>query len=383
MRQLIALILFVSTRGLIITAQELPPCRERAHSINQPWVDGNLYCLEEAIHISDAGELSFTALAASPDGTLYATRPLSGEVLALTDTDHDGLPDTPRVVASGLTLPNGLTYHQDALYISGGSHVYRLVGDTLDILVDDLPSGEGFWTGGLTIGPDQRLYVATGAPCDFCEPTDAGRGAILSFALDGSDRQIVASGLRQPSDVAFVHETFWTVDTARDSLFDSPDLDELNHITPGAHFGFPYCIGYDNRADLINADFDCANAVAPALTFSTHSTPLGLAAYRSETFPWLTDKLLVVLGGSYNRGVIRGFSLVAVSLNEADSPVSIEHVIPNIEGAAIYYPYFTEQEIHYNGPGFWPHRPLDVAVSAEGWVYISVAGGRILALRPR
>jgi glucose/arabinose dehydrogenase len=373
----------VSTGDLILSVQELPPCPDRVHSINQPWVDGSLYCLEEAVPNSGTGELSITALAASPDGTLYATRPLSGEVLALTDTDNDGLPDTPRVVASGLTLPNGLTYYQGALYISGGSHVYRLVSGTLEILVDDLPSGEGFWTGGLTIGPDERLYVATGAPCDFCGPNDAERGAILSFALDGSDRRIIATGLRQPSDLAFIHETLWTADTARDGLFDSPDLDELNRVTPGAHFGFPYCIGHDNQPDLITADFDCANAVAPALAFPTHSTPLGMAAYTSDTFPWLTGKLLVVLGGSYNEGTVRGYSVVTVSFDEGGTPVSYDHLIPNIEGAANDYPYFTEQEVHYNGPGFWPHRPFDVAVSAEGWVYISVAGGRILALRPR
>jgi glucose/arabinose dehydrogenase len=331
---------------------------------------------------SSTGELSFTALATSPDGTLFAARPLFGEVLALTDMDGDRLPDTPRVVARGLTLPNGLSYHQGALYISGGSHLYRLVGDTPEILVDDLPSGEGFWTGGLTIGPDERLYVAIGAPCDFCIPADPGRGAILSFALDGSDRQIVAGGLRQPSDLAFVREMLWTVDTARDGLFDVPDLDELNRVAPGAHFGFPYCIGYDNHADLMTGDFDCAYTAAPALTFPTHSTPLGLAAYMSDTFPWLTGKLLVVLGGSYNRGIVRGFSMVAVSFDEDGNPVSYEHIVPNIEGAAIF-PGFTEQEIHYSGPGFWPHRPLDVTASSDGWVYITVGGGRIIALRPR
>jgi glucose/arabinose dehydrogenase len=382
LRLIFALIVVVSASNLLISAQELSPCPDRPHSINQPWVDGSLYCLEEAVPNGDAGELSFTALAASPDGTLYAARPRFGEVLALTDTDNDRLPDTPRVVASELTLPNGLTYYRDALYISGGSHVYRLVGDTLEILVDDLPSGAGFWTGGLTVGPDERLYVATGAPCDFCVPSNTGRGAILSFALDGSDRRIIARGLRQPSDLAFIRETLWTVDTARDSLFDSPDLDELNRVTPGAHFGFPYCIGYDNLTDLMSAEFDCMNATAPALAFPTHSTPLGIAAYTSDTFPWLTGKLLVVLGGSYNQGTIRGFSVVTVSFGEAGDPVSYEEMIPYVDRHPGYQGP-NEQEIHYNGPGFWPHRPLDAAVSAEGWVYISVAGGRILALRPR
>ncbi len=82
--------------------------------------------MEEVINDPTLGELAFTALAAAPDGTLYAARPLAGEVWALADTNGDFLPDTPHLVADGLTLPNGLDYHDGALYISGGSHVYRL-----------------------------------------------------------------------------------------------------------------------------------------------------------------------------------------------------------------------------------------------------------------
>ena len=43
---------------------------------------------------------------------------------------------------------------------------------------------------------------------------------------------------------------------------------------------------------------------------------------------------------------------------------------------------FTLEQMNYRGSGFFPQRPLDVAVTEQGWVYISVGGGRILALRP-
>ena len=380
MRPIIVL-LFLLLNGYV--GQELPPCRERVHLIEHPWVDGTRFCLEEIIHDNSAGELAFTALAAAPNETLYAARPLTGEVFALDDTNGDDLPDTARVVAEGLTWPNGLAYFDGALYISGGSHIYRLVDDTLDTLVDDLPSGSnGFWTGGLTIGPDERLYLATGAECDFCEPTDSQRGAILSFALDGSDQKVIATGLRQPSDLAFHDGILWTTDTARDDLFDTPDLDELNGVSPGAHFGFPYCIGSTNQPDLTSSAFDCATADAPALTFPTHSTPVGLAAYTSDTMPSLTDTLLVVLGGSYNQAEIHGLALGAVIFDENGNPTGYEILVPNRPDATTQ-PDMVWQDMQYSGAGFWPQRPLDVTVSAEGWVYISVSGGRILALRPR
>ena len=53
------------------------------------------------------------------------------------------------------------------------------------LIVDDLPSGTGFWTGGLAIGSGGRLYVAVGAPCGNCEFDERERGAILSMNLDG------------------------------------------------------------------------------------------------------------------------------------------------------------------------------------------------------
>lgn len=382
MRHLILLLMCLLAGSVVTGGQELPPCRERIHSLDQPWVDGSLFCLEEVIHDDSGGELSFTALATAPDGILYATRPLAGQVLALHDTDDEGLPDTPHVVAEGLTLPNGLAYYEDTLYIAGGAHIYRLVGDTFETLVDDLPSDGGFWTGGLAVGPDERLYVAIGASCDFCEPGDPSRGAILSFALDGSDRQLIASGLRQPSDVAFLDGALWTVDTARDALYDAPDLDELNRVVPGAHFGFPYCIGRDNRADLVPADFNCTDAAPPALTFPTHSTPLGLAAYTSNTFPALTGRLLVVLGGSYNQTQLRGLAVIAVSLDTGGNPTDYEVLMPKPPNEASLTSVIW-QDIQYSGAGFWPHRPLDVTVNMQGWVYISMSGGRIFALRPR
>jgi len=361
-----------------LEASSLPNCSDRLAYADDPWVDGTRWCQETVIDDPSAGEMAFTALAAAPDGTLYATRPLAGEVLALTDSNGDGLPDSPRVVAEGLTLPNGLAYHDGALYISGGARIDRLTGEHLETLVDDLPAGGGFWTGGLTIGPDNRIYVGTGAPCDDCIPDNPARGAILSFALNGSDQQIVASGLRQPSDVAFVASTLWTVDTARDGLFDTPGLDELDRVTPGANFGWPFCIGADNHPDLAGA-FDCGQVVAPALSLPTQSNPLGLAAYSGDALPSLTGALLMTLGGTHNQVDPRGTALVAVHFDDQGNPSGYEFLIPS----DFYFDQFTLQQMNFRLSGFWPHRPFDVAVSAEGWVYVSSGGGRILALRPR
>ncbi len=352
----------------------LPPCGERATSLSEPWIQIGLACLEQVINDPSAGTLAFTALAVAPAGTLYAARPLAGEVYALTDSDGDFLPDKAQLIADGLTLPNGLTVDGGALYIAGGSHVYRWQDGALTTLVSDLPSGGGFWTGGIAID-DGRLYVTTGAPCDFCAADDSARGAVLSYALDGSDRQVVATGLRQPVNLALMDGELWVTDSAREGLFDTPDLDELDRVEVGANFGFPYCVGVANTPDM--AGFDCANAAAPAVALPTASTPTGLAVYRGGAIPLLEGKLIVALNGSYNQLDLRGFAIVTVDpLTGTVAPLipARPENTPNTD--------FSVQEMNYRGSGFYPQRPLDVAVSDEGWLYVSITDGRILALRP-
>jgi glucose/arabinose dehydrogenase len=345
----------------------------RATFLKEPWVRVGLACMEAVIDDPSAGELGFTALAAAPDGTLYAARPLTGEVLALTDMNDDLLPETPRVVADGLTFPNGLTYHEGALYISGGAHIYRLQDGQLDTLVDDVPSGGGFWTGGIAIS-DDRMYVATGASCDFCASDDPARGAILSYALDGTDRQIVATGLRQPTDLAFQGSDLYVVDSARAGLFATPDLDELDRVEVGDNFGFPYCVGSESAPDM--AGMDCADATPPLIALPTASNPLGIAAYENDLIPSLQGKLLVVLGGSNNDLELRGY-YIAIADPVAGTVESLMPTRPDDTADSD----FTLQEMSYRGSGFFPHRPLDVTVTEQGWVYISIGGGRIIVLR--
>lgn len=359
----------------------LPPCDKRPHFIDPPWVNAEYYCAEEITYDESAGELSMTSLAVAPNGTLYATRPYQGQILALTDTDGDLLPDSPHVVVEGLTLPNGLTYYEDALYISAGSYLYRWVDGNLETLVDNIPAGAGFWTGSLVVGPDERIYLGVGASCNFCESADSERGAILSFALDGSDRQLVATGLRQPADLAVVGDTLWTIDTAHAAVT-APYMDELNRVVPGAHFGWPYCLGMDNRPEL-QGEFDCAGATPPAYVFATHSNPLGMVSYSGNAFPHLQGTILITFGGSQNQAVLEGYTLVSLNFDESGNPISDHIILPELPGPSPAWNDLDLQKIHYQASGFWPHRPLDVAVSPEGWIYVSSGGGRIWGLRPR
>jgi hypothetical protein len=95
----------------------------------------------------------------------------------------------------------------------------------------------------------------------------------------------------------------------------------------------------------------------------------------------LYNALLVVLNGSQNQTPITGYQLVAVQFDETGQPAEMLTLIPQ-RVDDINREAFTPTEMNYRASGFWPQRPLDVAVSPQGWVYVSVSGGAVLALRP-
>ncbi len=371
---------------------DLPLCDERPTVIRGELItDTRRWCPEDVVHDPQLEPLSFTALEAAPDGALFATRPLSGQVMAIRDTDGDTLPDDMEIFAQGLTRPNGLAYHKGDLYVAGGRHIYRIsaLGD-VTILVDDLPTGTGFPAAGVAVGRDERLYVAVGAPCSNCEYSDAERGAILSMNLDGGERQVFASGFRNPADVAWFRDRLWSLDSAPPQT-ERKALDELNLLEAGGFYGFPYCLG----AETPNIDAGgrgCGEGIAPAMRFGAGAVPTSLAAYNHDLLPGTDDTLIVVLSGEPSQVDFVGYKVIMIAFDEEDKPLGSTIIFPYAyeSGRQAYIPYrgqalYWEQFIHLSelGFGIYPQQPLAVAVSPEGWIYISITGGRIVALRPR
>ena len=379
LRLLICTLLFMLITLAASGDEALQSCSERATTIDTPSVDVRRFCLERIITDDAAGEMAFTTIAIAPDGKLYATRPLTGEIIVVEDSDGDGLPDQSRLLLDGLTLPNALAFHAGALYIVGGRNLYRWLDGDLNILIDDLPYVGGIWTGGLTVGPDEMLYIGIGASCDFCVP-EPDTGTILRVSPDGRERSVIARGLRQPAALAWHDDTLWLGDSVS-SQFRGGQLDELNQLVDtDAYFGWPHCIGPDNEPTTIAGDFDCAEAQSAALKLPSRSTPVALAAYTNDTFPDLTGKLLLLSAGSTNQSPLEGYTLSAIPLDAKSNPTGIEQLIPVGEDGRANR--ISNRALQYQGEGFWPHHPYGLAISAEGWIYISSGGGNIYVLRP-
>lgn len=400
--QVLFMLLILLLASVWISAQEnefdQARCYERPLHIEQPRSYPYLWCLELIFQDTSSPTLSFSALTVSDDGTLYATRPLYGELFAFDDTNGDGLPDSPRLIADGLTLPNGLDWHDGMLYVSGGKNIYRVNPDDgqVDVLVDDLPFEGGLWTGDVIVAPDDRLYVGTSALCDDCLPDHPKQGAILSFDLDGDDPQIMAQGFRQPQGLAWIDDALWVTDTAPRSFLSATEtesgwLDEINRIETGEHYGFPYCVG-DNRPYVESSEFDCDDSILPAIQLPTQSNPVAVILYEVDTLPF-NEQLLVALGGSSQAVDVRGHQIIALTVDEAWQPTQIEIVVPykatgnTIRRIVPYQPgtrpfdIQIQNQINDDGDGIWPHFVLDMTLNPEGWLYISMSDGTIVVIR--
>ena len=221
----------------------------------------------------------------------------------------------------------------------------------------DLPSGTGFATGGITIGDDDRLYVAVGAPCNNCEFAEAERGAILSMKLDGSDRQVFASGFRNPADLAFYRDQLWTLDSAPRQT-ERNALDELNRLQAGGWYGFPYCLGVDT-VNIESEARNCSDSIAPAMQFGSGAAPISLAAFPNDLLPGTEDTLIVVLSGDPSQVDFVGYKVIMITFDEADQPLGTTVILPFLYegGRQAYLPYrgqglFWEQFIHLSELGF-------------------------------
>ena len=202
-------------------------------------------------------------LAFAPDGRLYALG-YDGRVLRLVDSDGDGLEDRaePYWDQPTIRVPVGLAWSPEGLYVSSHGKVSLLRDDDGDGKADreevvatgwpptDVPSG-GVDAMSVTLDKDGNLYFGLGTP-DYSNAyrlkdgqprydIKGERGTILKVSPDRKRREVVATGIRFPYALRFnrLGDLFATDQEGETWLPGGNPLDELNHIVPGRHYGFP------------------------------------------------------------------------------------------------------------------------------------------------
>ena len=269
-------------------------------------------------------------MALGNQGTVFAGSRRAGKLWAVSDEDNDQWADRVRLIDDDLNMPSGLEFRDGALYVGVVDRILRYddIESKLDqpptpvVVSDAFPDKKHHGWKYLRFGPDGKLYIPIGIPCNICD--EKGFGLIRQMNPDGSDLVTFAQGVRNSVGLAFHPKNgeLWFTDNGRDMLGDDLPADELNHAPQsGMHFGIPYC----HQGDLLDEEFgkdkNCDDYTPPVAKLDPHGAALGLAFYTGEMFPAeYKNRLFIAQHGSWNRSEKVGYRILMLEV-QADGKV--------------------------------------------------------------
>ena len=336
-----------------------------------------------SIDIYAEGLVNPRSMALSPNGTLFVGTRMNpqeiaagaGLVYAILDTDDDYRADEVISIDAGLNVPNGVAFRDGDLYVAEINRILRYSGieSRLDNPPDPVVLNDTFptdWLHGwkfIGFGPDGKLYVPVGAPCNVCDRREEPRYAsITRMDPDGTDQEVFARGIRNSVGFDWHPETneLWFTSNGRDGWGDERPPDTLNRApSEGLHFGFPYCHG----GDMSDPDFGmarpCDDFTPPARNLGPHVASLGMRFYTGEMFPTqYQNQIFIAEHGSWNRSPEAGHTGHRLTL-------------VRLEGdRAVDYEVFAEGWLGADNVAWG--RPVDVLLLPDGSMLVSddVAG---------
>lgn len=262
-------------------------------------------------------------------GTIFVGTRKSDKVYALVDADGDGQAEKRYVIAKGMSTPNGVAFYDGDLYVAEVSKIWRF--DDIESKLDNPPApvlvSEAFPTDGshgwkyIAFGPDGKLYVPVGAPCNICDDNvkDTRYASIMRMNPDGSRLEVYASGIRNTVGFHWHPQTkeLWFTDNGRDMLGDDIPPDELNTAPQkGMNFGYPYCHGGDIKDPQFGNQRPCSDFTPPVQKLAPHTAALGMKFYTGSMFPAeYQNQVFIAEHGSWNRSTPIGYRVTLVKLN--------------------------------------------------------------------
>jgi glucose/arabinose dehydrogenase len=305
------------------------------------------------------------SLVLGDSGTLFVGTRSAGKVYAVVDRNHDARADEVITISEGLNMPNGVAFREGALFVAELNRVLRydriesrLKNPPKPVIVNsNFPEDPHHGWKFIGFGPDDKLYVPVGAPCNVCERSNEVYSSITRLNADGSTPEIFAHGVRNTVGFDWHPKTgaLWFTDNGRDWLGDDLPPDELNRAPQkGMHFGFPYCHGGTIADPEFGSKRKCEEFVPPAMALGPHVAALGMRFYTGTMFPELyRNQIFIAEHGSWNRSTPIGYRISLVRLHGSQ---------------AISYEVFAEGWLKNDRA--WG-RPVDVLVMPDGALLVS------------
>lgn len=242
-------------------------------------------------------------------GNVYAVSAISGMQHKLAE-----------ILVSGLKAPAGVAMQGGDLYVSDVNRILkfpdvdRSAGKLLmEVVYDQLPDERMHGWKNIAFGPDGKLYIPVGAPCNVCNSA-LPFAALHCLDLELGVLELVAEGIRNTVGFDWHPETgeLWFTDNGRDLMGDDMPPDEVNRVSAaGQHFGYPFVHGEDVRDTEFFEQAPVGRELTqPALEIQAHSAPLGIHFYRGDMFPEsYQGAVLVAEHGSWNRSEKVGYQV--------------------------------------------------------------------------
>jgi glucose/arabinose dehydrogenase len=259
-------------------------------------------------------------------GTLFAGNRAEDRVYAVTDDNKDGKADNVYVIAKKLNMPCGVAFRNGSLYVAEVSRILRFddIENRLNnppkpvVVFDKYPDDTHHGWKYIAFGPDGKLYVPVGAPCNICEKKDSLYATITRINPDGTGLEVYARGVRNSVGFAWHPGTkeLWFTDNGRDQMGDDLPECELNHAPQrGMHFGFPYCHQGNVPDPKFGKGKSCADYTSPAQLMGPHVAPLGMRFYTGSMFPGeYRNRIFIAQHGSWNRSTPIGYRVMMATL---------------------------------------------------------------------
>lgn len=290
------------------------------------------------------------------------------------DTDKDGYPNERHVFLDGLNQPFGMLLIKDKFYLANTDALLcydykpgqvKITSPAKNIL--SLPAGgyNNHWTRNIIQNKEgNKIYISVGSGSNIAEhglENELYRANILEVNLDGSQKKIFASGLRNPVGMALHPETnkLWTVVNERDMLGDDLVPDYLTSVQSNGFYGWPWFYwGHYLDPRMKDKPQPIKKALVPDLALGAHTASLGLVFYHHKNFPVsFQNGAFIAQHGSWNRSELVGYKVIFVPFDNgvpAGPPVDfLTGFIADYEKAKVY------------------GRPVGLAILADGSLLVA------------
>jgi glucose/arabinose dehydrogenase len=314
-------------------------------------------------------------------GNLFVSSAKSNQVIMLSDTNKNGVAETQMVISNKLNTPNGLAFIGNSLLVANQDGIVKLTKEN-NIWSEPKPFISDLATGGHTLktiklSPDNHLYINVGSSCNVCVENDPSRATILRYTAEGAPAGAIpvvgrhklppiwAKGLRNSQGFAWhpaTREMFATNNgadmrskTKGGKVNDELPPEHINQIKLGAHYGWPYCWGNQfTDPNFPGSDGFCKTTTPPAITLTSHATPIGITFLDKSHFPSeFKQDAIVALHGSWNREQLSGYKLVRIKFKDGKPVKAVDFATGWLANNRAW------------------GRPVDVIIGPDGALYVT------------